>query len=60
MLFFSGMENINQFLFDCYTDTDVILLLSAVDNPDSLRDTGEIWVPKIRHSFPKDATISMK
>lgn len=60
MLFFLGIENINQIHSDCYTDTDVILLLSAVDNPDSLRDIGEIWVPEIRHSFPKGTTISTK
>ncbi|WP_411023650.1 GTP-binding protein, partial [Salmonella sp. s51228] len=48
----AGQEEYDRLRPLSYPDTDVILLCYSVDNPDSLENISEKWVPEVRHFCP--------
>ena len=41
-----------------YSDTDLFLLCFAIDNPESLENIENKWMPKVRHFCPKGIAFS--
>jgi len=48
----AGQEDYDRLRPLSYPDTDVVLICYSVDNPDSLENIPEKWVPEVRHFCP--------
>lgn len=48
----AGQEDYDRLRPLSYPDTNVLLICFAVDNPDSLENVPEKWVPEVRHFCP--------
>lgn len=48
----AGQEDFDRLRPLSYPDTDVILTCFSVDNPDSLENIPEKWVPEVKHFCP--------
>ena len=52
-----GQEDSNHLRPLCYPDTDVVLLVFSVVEPDSLSNAAEMWFPEVKHFCPKAPII---
>ena len=53
-LFFSlGFDWSYGILHKIYSETDLFLLCFAIDNPESLENIENKWMPEVRHFCPK-------
>ncbi|EGD75618.1 Rho1 GTPase [Salpingoeca rosetta] len=48
----AGQEDYDRLRPLSYPDTNVLLICFAIDNPDSLENVPEKWVPEVRHFCP--------
>ena len=48
----AGQEEYDRLRPLSYPDTDVLLMCYSIDNPDSLENIEEKWVPEVRHFCP--------
>lgn len=48
----AGQEDYDRLRPLSYPDTNVLLICFSVDNPDSLENVPEKWVPEVRHFCP--------
>ena len=48
----AGQEEYDRLRPLSYPDTDVVLMCFSIDNPDSLENIEEKWVPEVRHFCP--------
>eukprot|EP00061_Rhincodon_typus_P002749 g18363.t1 len=48
----AGQEDYDRLRPLSYPDTNVILICFSVDNPDSLRNIPDKWMPEVRHFCP--------
>ena len=48
----AGQEEYDRLRPLSYPDTDVVLMCYSIDNPDSLENIEEKWVPEVRHFCP--------
>ena len=49
----AGQEEYDRLRVLSYPYTDVVLMCFSVDNPDSLENITQKWVPEVRHYCPK-------
>lgn len=48
----AGQEEFASLRTLSYNQTDIVIMLYSIDNPDSLENIREIWYPEIRHYCP--------
>lgn len=49
----AGQEDFDRLRPLSYPDTNVILIIFGINNPDSFQNVVEKWVPEVRHFCPK-------
>nr|CAX72752.1 Rho-related GTP-binding protein RhoB precursor [Schistosoma japonicum] len=53
----AGQEDYDRLRPISYSDTNVVVLCFSVDNPDSLENVQEKWMPEIKSMLPKVPVI---
>jgi small GTP-binding protein len=53
----AGQEGYDRLRPLSYSETDVFMVIYSVDNPTSLKNVKEKWVPEVRHYSPNAALI---
>ncbi|XP_055332732.1 ras-like GTP-binding protein RHO [Paramacrobiotus metropolitanus] len=53
----AGQEEFDRLRPLSYPNTDVILICFSVDNPSSLDNVRNVWVPEVRHFCPKTPLV---
>jgi small GTP-binding protein len=48
----AGQEDYDRLRPLSYPDTDVIIIAFSIDNPDSLENVPEKWIPEVKHFCP--------
>jgi len=49
----AGQEEFDRLRPLCYPNTDVVLVCFSIDNPDSLENVRNVWIPEVRHFCAK-------
>ena len=59
LIFTAGLEgNYDNLRHLIYQNTDVFLMCFCIDNPDSLENIKNIWMPEVHHICPKGTAFS--
>ena len=56
--FFTGQEEYDSLRRLSYPNTDVVLMCFSLDNPESLENIQNIWMPEVQHVLPTGTVVS--